>query len=228
MRNDEGLDFAQLTDLRRHFFRVKFRHVLKERQKRRGSFSLHKTLTKIPTAAVGGLRRRFTRQPGADHEDAEDKPPSRPASVKKKKLANINKDMIKRIDGGGVGLVNPMGWYEAATPHPTPGDITSGSGAATPDTNAEESPERSPRTLRKSYSAADPEALKLSLERAARVDSATTSRSSAEQYTTDESKESPIVKGAPETESPTGYQYGEPLRQTSTNDSVRSGPNGSP
>ncbi|KAL1410029.1 hypothetical protein Q8F55_004031 [Vanrija albida] len=215
-----------MVSVRKHFFRVKFRHVLKERQKRRGSFSLHKTLTKIPTAAVGGLRRRFTRQPGADNVEEEDKPPSRPASVKKKKLANINKDMIKRIDGGGVGLVNPMGWYEAATPHPTPG--TSGSRAATPDTNAETSPPQSPRMLRRAYSAADPEALKLSLERAARRDSAGTAESSkpssGAQSTTDMSKDSAIVKEAPETESPTGYQYGEPLRQTSTNDSA---PNGS-
>ena len=31
--------------------------------------------------------------------------------------------MIKRVDGGGVGLVNPMGWYDAEradTPSPSP------------------------------------------------------------------------------------------------------------
>lgn len=33
--------------------------------------------------------------------------------------------MIKRVQGGGVGLVNPMGWYDAEraeipTPAPTP------------------------------------------------------------------------------------------------------------
>nr|XP_019014907.1 potassium ion transporter [Kwoniella pini CBS 10737]OCF53688.1 potassium ion transporter [Kwoniella pini CBS 10737] len=44
---------------------------------------------------------------------------------KKKGHRKINPDMIKRVSGGGVGLVNPMGWYdgeraEIKTPAPTP------------------------------------------------------------------------------------------------------------
>ena len=47
----------------------------------------------------------------------------------KKKHHNISKGMIKRVEGGGVGMVNPMGWYDGeragsppptATPTPTP------------------------------------------------------------------------------------------------------------
>ena len=42
----------------------------------------------------------------------------------KKKVHNISKGMIRRVEGGGVGLVNPMGWYDterADTPSPSPG-----------------------------------------------------------------------------------------------------------
>jgi hypothetical protein len=38
-----------------------------------------------------------------------------PPSVKvkgNKKPRNISVGMIKRVEGGGVGLVNPMGWYD--------------------------------------------------------------------------------------------------------------------
>nr|XP_019049169.1 potassium ion transporter [Kwoniella bestiolae CBS 10118]OCF28099.1 potassium ion transporter [Kwoniella bestiolae CBS 10118] len=48
--------------------------------------------------------------------------------TKKKGHKKINPDMIKRVSGGGVGLVNPMGWYdgeriEIKTPAPTPEHI---------------------------------------------------------------------------------------------------------
>ncbi|WRT64079.1 uncharacterized protein IL334_001007 [Kwoniella shivajii] len=44
---------------------------------------------------------------------------------KKKGHQKIHPDMIKRVSGGGVGLINPMGWYdgeriEIKTPAPTP------------------------------------------------------------------------------------------------------------
>ncbi|KAK4685671.1 Trk/Ktr/HKT type cation transporter, partial [Tremellales sp. Uapishka_1] len=35
-------------------------------------------------------------------------------NVKKKGQPKFSTDMIKRIEGGGVGLVNPMGWYDAS------------------------------------------------------------------------------------------------------------------
>ncbi|OCF73744.1 potassium ion transporter [Kwoniella mangroviensis CBS 8886] len=48
--------------------------------------------------------------------------------TKKKGHKKINPDMIKRVSGGGVGLVNPMGWYDGErtqikTPAPTPEHI---------------------------------------------------------------------------------------------------------
>lgn len=39
-----------------------------------------------------------------------------PPIKKKKGPLKLTKDMIQRVDGGGVGLVNPMGWYDGATP----------------------------------------------------------------------------------------------------------------
>lgn len=44
---------------------------------------------------------------------------------RKKGHQKLHPDMIKRVEGGGVGLINPMGWYEAEraeipTPAPTP------------------------------------------------------------------------------------------------------------
>lgn len=44
---------------------------------------------------------------------------------RKKGHQKLRPDMIKRVEGGGVGLINPMGWYEAEraeipTPAPTP------------------------------------------------------------------------------------------------------------
>jgi hypothetical protein len=49
--------------------------------------------------------------------------PSPAPSVKKSKhKKKIDKNMIVRVGGGGVGMVNPMGWYDAemATPVPSP------------------------------------------------------------------------------------------------------------
>ena len=42
--------------------------------------------------------------------------------------------MIKRVEGGGVGLMNPMGWYDAerATPMNTPAHTPSQTPADTP------------------------------------------------------------------------------------------------
>ena len=39
------------------------------------------------------------------------KPPP-PRNQKGKKKLKISKDMIKRVEGGGMGRVNPMGWYD--------------------------------------------------------------------------------------------------------------------
>ncbi|WVR05816.1 hypothetical protein IAU60_002841 [Kwoniella sp. DSM 27419] len=56
-------------------------------------------------------------KPSKKHE--EHKPP------KKKGHQKLRTDMIKRVSGGGAGMVNPMGWYDAErtelkTPAPTP------------------------------------------------------------------------------------------------------------
>ena len=56
---------------------------------------------------------------------ASDSPPPKKSKfhMGKKKMHNISKGMIKRVEGGGVGLVNPMGWYDAEraeTPSPSP------------------------------------------------------------------------------------------------------------
>jgi hypothetical protein len=40
---------------------------------------------------------------------------------KHKKKKGIDKNMIVRVGGGGMGMVNPMGWYdERGTPGPSP------------------------------------------------------------------------------------------------------------
>lgn len=113
--------------VRMYFFRAKFKHVIAEQQKNRSGFSLTRTLTAAPHA----LKQRFTRDPGVDERGMGMAPPtmgsihtpttSVSAPTKKKKGGPINKDMIKRIDGGGVGLINPMGWYDGNTPTHTPG-----------------------------------------------------------------------------------------------------------
>ncbi|BEI89225.1 uncharacterized protein CcaverHIS019_0205870 [Cutaneotrichosporon cavernicola] len=110
--------------VRMYFFRQKFKHIIAQQEKERPGFSLTKTLTTAPTA----LRQRFTRDPGRDELVTGTPTSTTKGSVhtsfrKPKGKGPINKDMIKRVDGGGVGLVNPMGWYDGtpiATPMPTP------------------------------------------------------------------------------------------------------------
>lgn len=41
--------------------------------------------------------------------------PSKSNKPKKKFTGRLRTDMIKRVEGGGVGLVNPMGWYQNGT-----------------------------------------------------------------------------------------------------------------
>lgn len=58
----------------------------------------------------------------------------------KKKVHNISKSMIKRVEGGGVGLVNPMGWYDAEradTPSPSPAQPSHPSESTRVDTDDE-------------------------------------------------------------------------------------------
>jgi Trk-type K+ transport system membrane component len=116
--------------VRMYFFRQKFKHVIAQQEKEKPGFSLSRTFTTAPTA----LRHRFTRDPGREElvtgsTAAPSNGSAHTAPKKQKGKGPINKDMIKRIDGGGVGLVNPMGWYDGtpmATPMPTP--MTSGPG----------------------------------------------------------------------------------------------------
>jgi hypothetical protein len=58
----------------------------------------------------------------ASHEHPERaKTPSKPPRTKKG--VKVSKEMIKRVEGGGMGKVNPMGWYDAediGTPDGTP------------------------------------------------------------------------------------------------------------
>lgn len=127
----------------RHFFRQKFRHVIRERQG--GGFSLSKTITRVATSGPRTLRRRFStvvrsstgrskETKGAngfapdEHESpnsstemkpidkAQQKPPPLKLPKKEKHKTyrrDITKDMIKRVEGGGVGMMNPMGWYDS-------------------------------------------------------------------------------------------------------------------
>ncbi|TXT11937.1 uncharacterized protein COLE_02347 [Cutaneotrichosporon oleaginosum] len=117
---------AVMIYVRMYFFRQKFKHVIAQQEKEKPGFSLTKTLTVAPNA----LRQRFTKDPGreelvtgsptvAPSNGSAHTAPKKPHKGK----GPINKDMIKRVDGGGVGLVNPMGWYDGtpiATPMPTP------------------------------------------------------------------------------------------------------------
>lgn len=114
--------------VRMYFFRAKFKHVIAQQEKNRPGFSLTRTLTSAPNA----LRQKFTRDPGRDEmtagSGAHTPVTANSIATSKRKKGPINKDMIKRIDGGGVGMVNPMGWYDAvATPNPTPMTSTPGS-----------------------------------------------------------------------------------------------------
>ncbi|WVQ71233.1 hypothetical protein IAR50_000758 [Cryptococcus sp. DSM 104548] len=132
--------------VRQYFIRQSFKHVLQERQNLRNRLS--KTLTRVATVAppLSALRKKFSirkNQDGFDSPKASPKRSSTPSSVelkpvapsprkleehkphKKKRHEKLRPDMIKRVEGGGVGLVNNMGWYDAqreklATPAPTP------------------------------------------------------------------------------------------------------------
>ena len=54
---------------------------------------------------------------------------------KKKPKMNISKGMIKRVEGGGMGLVNPMGWYDAERADTPNGDPTAPPDALSPIEN---------------------------------------------------------------------------------------------
>jgi hypothetical protein len=63
-----------------------------------------------------------------------------------KRKRNISVGMIKRVEGGGVGLVNPMGWYdgermesETRTPDPSPMEELPPSHTEVEETRREES-----------------------------------------------------------------------------------------
>jgi hypothetical protein len=61
-------------------------------------------------------------------------PPSKANPAKRK--GHISKGMIKRVEGGGVGLVNPMGWYDherAETPNAPKSDETARESPPGPD-----------------------------------------------------------------------------------------------
>jgi hypothetical protein len=66
----------------------------------------------LPKTTTNQLRKRFTRGTRTDEEEV----PRTEPPKKKKGPVKLTKDMIQRVDGGGVGLVNPMGWYDGATP----------------------------------------------------------------------------------------------------------------
>lgn len=96
---------------------------------------LAKTLTRIPTTQpISALRRRFTRRPEETEHDVSGKSTPDAVPAKKKAPGKLTKDMIQRIDGGGIGMVNPMGWYAAGgTPTPSAGASRVGSRVPSPD-----------------------------------------------------------------------------------------------
>lgn len=120
--------------VRMQFFRAKFRHVIEDARKRKGrstSFNLPRALTKASSQPINALRRRFTRNPtagggggGDEEQETHQERMSTPATDtaaqaaprKRRGPIKVSKDMIKRVDGGGLGMVNPMGWYDAASP----------------------------------------------------------------------------------------------------------------
>ncbi|RSH85304.1 low affinity potassium transporter [Saitozyma podzolica] len=56
-------------------------------------------------------------------QDQAERPKTPVKHTKAKKGIKVSKDMIKRVEGGGVGMMNPMGWYDAehiGTPDLTP------------------------------------------------------------------------------------------------------------
>lgn len=89
---------------------------------------------------TSALRRRFGRHNNDTEQEVNHSVPQTPAETlrekdhekpKKRKPIKLTTDMIRRVDGGGVGMVNPMGWYDATTPTP---------GNQTPETNRSVSP----------------------------------------------------------------------------------------
>lgn len=116
---------------------------MEEQRNRRSKFDIAKTFTNFPTSTTqvtNALRRRFTRHHGDEEEEAENQTVPTPATTirekdkdkaKKKAPSKLTKDMIRRVDGGGVGMVNPMGWYDANTPTPR---------SLSPETNRSVSP----------------------------------------------------------------------------------------
>lgn len=108
---------------------------MKERDRKHRALDLARTITKLPGQTGNALRRRFTRRPDDPDLDGTVDPSGKlsPEPPKKKKGPfKVTKDMIQRVDGGGVGLVNPMGWYGAGTPTASAG----ASRAPTPDHDA--------------------------------------------------------------------------------------------
>ncbi|ORY31209.1 cation transport protein-domain-containing protein [Naematelia encephala] len=142
--------------VRRHFFRSTFKHAIKEhqkRQRRRPSFNLQKTFTRVASAApapLTAIKRRFGSVSKEDNKEAHEmngrdsaehsgtpssvepkhepnshipdmrlpEPAAREKEKKKHggKKKQISKGMIRRVEGGGVGMVNPMGWYDTERP----------------------------------------------------------------------------------------------------------------
>lgn len=49
----------------------------------------------------------------SDEEAERDRSEAKVHNQKKKKKFKVSKDMIKRVEGGGVGMMNPMGWYDS-------------------------------------------------------------------------------------------------------------------
>ena len=66
--------------------------------------------------------RHRTESPGPARDDKEGGS-GKQTPKRKKGKSKINKDMIKRVEGGGVGMVNPMGWYDYSPSH-TPGRMS--------------------------------------------------------------------------------------------------------
>ena len=57
-----------------------------------------------------------------------DSPPMRPEPIRMpsrqgKTKRKVSKGMIKRVEGGGMGLMNPMGWYDAQRDIPSHLDL---------------------------------------------------------------------------------------------------------
>lgn len=96
---------------------MQFRHVLNERNKRQRALQLAKTITRAPGNTANNIRRRFTRRSSiGDAEVGGAGTPTMDPAKKKRIPGKLTTDMIQRVDGGGVGLINPMGWYDGGTP----------------------------------------------------------------------------------------------------------------